>query len=284
MGWPTGSADLILERRRITIAFLPVEDPMTRVTGHKPDRPIWFDLMTSDADGARRFYASVLGWEYDVSGPEFGHYAMALRGSDVCAGIGQIVPGETYPPSWTVYFGVISAEATIAKITAAGGTVLVPPMDIGDSGRMVVCQDPTGAVFGLWQPMTHVGAGLIGEPGGMVWSEVNTRDADAAARFYCSVFGLRDEVKEMQGTPYHMLHTAEGPACGVLQMTPEWGDMPPHWMAYFAVENAESAKARVESAGGTVPFGPFESPYGRIIVVIDPQGAAVSLIEVKQMA
>lgn len=256
---------------------------MTRVTGHKPNRPIWFDLMTSDAPAARQFYGKVLGWEYDVSGPEFGHYAMARRGSDVCAGIGQIDAGDTYPPSWNVYFGVTSADDTVAKITAAGGTVIAPPMDIGEHGRMAICQDPTGAVFGLWQPMRHVGAGLIGEPGGMVWSEVNTRDAAAASKFYCTVFGLRDEVMEMQGAAYHMLHTDEGPACGVLQMTAEWGDMPPHWMAYLAVESAEAAKERVIEAGGTVPFGPFDSPYGRIIVVMDPQGAAVSLIAVKPM-
>lgn len=256
---------------------------MTRVTNHKPDRPIWFDLMTRDAESARQFYAKVLGWEYDVSGPEFGGYAMARRGQDVCAGIGKIAPGETYPSAWTVYFGVVSADETSARITAQGGTVFVPPMDIGDFGRMAMCQDPTGAVFGLWQPMKHVGAGLLGEPGAMAWSEVNTRDADAAARFYTTVFGLRDDVMEMQGTPYHMLHTAEGPACGVLQMTAEWGEMPPHWMTYFAVDNADAAKARVEAAGGTVPFGPFDSPYGRIIVVMDPQGAAVSLIELAPM-
>ncbi len=251
---------------------------MTRVASHKPDRPIWFDLMTSDADAARRFYGDVLGWEFDIGGAEFGGYALARRGDAVTAGVGQLRPEDPFPPAWTVYFGVTDAEATVSAIGAHGGTVLVPPMAVGDFGRMAVCQDPTGAVFGLWQPGTHVGAGLINTPGAMAWSEVNTRDAAAAAAFYCAVFGLRDEVMEIQGAPYHMLQTAEGPACGVLQMTAEWGEMPPHWMAYFAVEDADAAKAKVEAAGGQVPFGPFDSPYGRIIVVQDPQGAAVSLI------
>jgi hypothetical protein len=239
--------------------------------------------MTSDAASARQFYAGILGWEYDISGPEFGGYAMARRGTDVCAGIGQMQPEDDYPAAWTVYFGVTNADATAQMITAANGTVMTPPMDIGQFGRMAICQDPTGAVFGLWQPMKHVGSGLIGDPGAMVWSEVNTRDATAASAFYCKVFGLREDVMEMQGAPYHMLHTAEGPACGVLQMTTEWGDLPPHWMAYFAVEDADEAKRKVEASGGKVPFGPFDSPYGRIIVVMDPQGAAVSLIEVKPL-
>ena len=256
---------------------------MTRVTSHKPDRPIWFDLATRDAVSARAFYAAVLNWEYDVAGPDFGGYAMARRGTDMCAGIGQLPPSESGPSAWHVFFGVVNADDAVARILAAGGRVISPAMNIGEFGRHAMCQDPTGALFGLWQPMRHAGAGLLGEPGGMAWSEVNTRDASAAATFYSTVFGLRDDVLEMQGTPYHMLHTAEGPACGVLQMTAEWGDMAPHWMTYFAVENAEAAKARVEAAGGTVPFGPFDSPYGRIIVVMDPQGAAVSLIEMKPM-
>jgi uncharacterized protein len=255
---------------------------MTRVSEHKPNRPIWFDLATNDADGAREFYQRVLGWQYDISGPEFGHYAMAKRDGAVAAGIGPLQADDPSPPAWTVYFGVTSADATAAKIVAKGGRVMVEPMDVGSFGRMAICQDPTGAVFGLWQPMEHRGAEVLGEPGGMVWSEANTRDPKTAARFYCDVFGLKDDEMEMQGAAYHMLMTAEGPACGVLEMTAEWGDMPPHWMAYFAVEDADEAKAKVIAAGGTVPFGPFESPYGRIIVATDPQGAAISLIELSE--
>lgn len=257
---------------------------MTRVTAHKPNRPIYFDLMTSDAAAARDFYQRVLGWEYDINGPEFGGYAVALRDGAIATGIGELGPDQPFPPAWTVYFGVTDADATIESITAKGGTVVVPVMAVGDLGRMALCQDPTGAMFGLWQPMQHIGAGILNEPGAMAWSEVNSRDAAAAAAFYCDVFGLKDEVMDMQGAAYHMLNTAEGPACGVMQMTAEFGDLPPHWMAYFAVENADEAKATVIASGGTVPFGPFDSPYGRIIVVMDPQGAAVSLIELSAAA
>ncbi len=257
---------------------------MTRVTGHKPDRPIWFDLMTSDAAAARRFYGGLLGWEYDISGPEFGGYAMARRGDAVAAGVGQLRPEDPFPPAWSVYFGVTDADAAVARIGAHGGTTLVAPTDVGRFGRMAICQDPTGAVFGLWQPIEHRGAALLNEPGGMAWSEVNTRDATTAAAFYGAVFGLRDDVMDIQGSPYHMLSTAEGPACGVMQMTAEWGDMPPHWMAYFAVADLEEAKRTVLALGGRVAHGPFDSPYGRIIVILDPQGAAVSLIQLAEAA
>lgn len=252
---------------------------MTRVNDHKPNRPIWFDLATSHPEQARQYYMKVLGWEYDISGPEFGHYAMARQGESVAAGIGPLDSGSEAPPAWTVYFGVTSADASAKIIIAKGGKVLVPAMDVGEFGRMAICQDPTGATFGLWQPMQHRGAQILNEPGGMAWSEVNTRNAKAAADFYCAVFGLKAEVMEIQGAPYHMLMTAEGPACGVLEMTAEWGDLPPHWMPYFAVDNADRTKEKVLAAGGSVPFGPFDSPYGRIIVTMDPQGAALSLIQ-----
>jgi len=247
---------------------------------HLPNgQPIWIDLATSDPKGAQAFYAAVLGWTYDVSGPEFGHYAIALRDGVSAAGIGGMPDGVEMPPAWTVYFGVGSADETVAKATALGAQVLSPAMDIGDFGRLAVLADPTGAAFGLWQPMSHKGVSIVGEPGAFAWSEVNTRDASADATFYAKLFGLRGEVVEMQGTPYHMLHAADGPCCGVLQMTSEWGDMPPHWMAYFAVADADAAKATVIAHGGQVPFGPFDSPYGRIIVAMDPQGAAISFIE-----
>jgi len=252
---------------------------------HLPNgQPIWVDLSTTSQKGAQDFYAAVLGWTYNISGPEFGHYAVALKDGVSAAGIGGMPPGVEMPPAWLVYFGVDSADDASALAVALGGSVLNPVFDIGDFGRMAVIADPTGAAFGLWQAKSHKGVSIVGEPGAYAWSEVNTRDAAAAAAFYAALFGLKTEVMEMQGTPYHMLNAGDGPCCGVLQMTAEWGDMPPHWMAYFAVADADAAKQTVIANGGQVPFGPFDSPYGRIIVAIDPQGAAVSLIQLPAQA
>lgn len=252
---------------------------MPRVSSHPAGQPIWFDLQTKDAAAARNFYAAVLGWTYEEQAPEYGGYAVAFKDGAVAAGIGQQEAGAAYPSAWSVYFGVTDADAACAKITAAGGSLMFPPMVIGDQGRMAMCTDPTGAVFGVWQPLKHTGAECVREPGAMVWCEVNTRDAAKASAFYSKVFGLRVDVMDMQGTPYHMLYNAANePACGVMQMNEQWGDMPPHWMAYFGVANAEKAKAAVEAAGGKVHYGPFDTPYGRVIVVGDPQGAAISFI------
>ena len=93
------------------------------------------------------------------------------------------------PPHWTSYIAVAEVDAGAEKVTAAGGTILMPPMDVFDSGRMSMVQDSTGAMVGLWQPREHIGAELIYETGALGWNELNTNDTDAAAEFYASVFG-----------------------------------------------------------------------------------------------
>ena len=70
-----------------------------------------------------------------------------------------------FPPVWMTYVNVDSADDTVAKVTANGGTVFAAPMDVMDAGRMAVFADPLGAVIGLWQPESHTGAQLVNEPG-----------------------------------------------------------------------------------------------------------------------
>jgi predicted enzyme related to lactoylglutathione lyase len=59
------------------------------------------------------------------------------------------MPGT--PNHWHVYFGVADADATVAKATELGGSVLVPAFD-SPVGRMAVIADPHGAVFSIIQP------------------------------------------------------------------------------------------------------------------------------------
>ena len=61
---------------------------------------------------------------------------------------------------------------------------MVEPMDVMDIGRMAVFADPTGAVFGVWQPKAFAGADLVNEPDSLCWNEVHTRDTDADKAFY----------------------------------------------------------------------------------------------------
>lgn len=235
----------------------------------------WMDLSTPDLEGAKRFYQQVFGWEYLDLGAEFGHYHYALADGRAAAGIGQMAPGSPMPPAWTMYLA--SAEGDVERVQALGGQVVLEPMAVGDAGKMAVCVDPTGAVFGLWQPIDFIGAAVEAEHGGLAWSEVNTRDAAAACEFYGKLFGLSP--RKLEGQEYFIMQRGEEMAFGILQMDEQWGDRPPHWMGYFAVDNTDAALERVLAAGGSVGAPAFDTPYGRMAVIVDPAGAAISIVQ-----
>src|SRR5437868_15338541 len=93
------------------------------------------------------------------------------------------------PPHWTSYIAVASADAAVKRAQELGGRVLAPPFDVMDAGRMAVLQDPTGAVFQVWQPNKHIGAKIMNEPGALCWTELTTSDTKAAEAFYTKLFG-----------------------------------------------------------------------------------------------
>jgi uncharacterized protein len=239
--------------------------------------PSWVDLMTTE--GATAFYGALFGWDMEVGPAGNGFYTMAhLRGLPV-AGIGEQQPGEGGPVAWTVYFAVDDLDETLDKIKNAGGAVFLGPLDVMDQGRMAVAADPTGAVFGMWQAGQHAGARVIEEPGAMCWREVNTRDTAAARSFYRAVFG--HDPKPLPGDlDYTTLHLGDDKAiAGIMGMGAEFPpDVPPHWLTYFAVADADAAADTIRANGGQVLHGPFDSDFGRIAVVQDPQGGVFSII------
>lgn len=256
---------------------------MTHVSSHRPGTPCWVDLMTPDVEAARSFYGALFDWTFDIGGPESYGYTMCKLGGRNAAGMGQKPPDAPFPSAWSVYFAVADADETAAKIRGAGGQVVMEPMDVSDAGRMAVCADPGGAVFGLWQARQHTGAEIIDEPGAMTWREVNTRDGARIRDFYASIFDL--EHHKMEGMDYWTLNVGDKAHAGVLQMDAHWpAEVPPHWMTYFAVPDVEAAAAHLTELGGKVCVPAFDSPYGRIAVVEDLAGAVFSIIKLSEPA
>src|SRR5262249_60340994 len=93
------------------------------------------------------------------------------------------------PPHWNSYVSGDDVDAMTAKVEGAGGTVMAPPFDVMEAGRMSVVQDPTGAVILLWQAKESIGARLVNEAGTVSWSELRTPDVPKGAAFYNKVFG-----------------------------------------------------------------------------------------------
>ena len=251
---------------------------MPKVTERLVNRPVWFDLSTSDLSAAKALYAELFGWTFGDAPAELGFYTMAFAKGLPAAAVAPKMPGqEAAPVTWTVYFGVTDAEATIASITANGGSVVVPPMPIPpDLGRMAVAIDPGGAVFGLWEHGSFSGAGIEGEHGAMCWTEVACRNAEANAAFYVAVFGLTSQRLPGDAVEYYILHDGEPGVAGVMQMDAAWEGIPPYWMPYFAVNSLGAANATLTKHGGKILNGPIPSPFGKIMVAQDAQGAVFS--------
>ena len=124
------------------------------------------------------------------------------------------------PCEWNTYVSVADADATMAKVREAGGTVIVEPMDVMGMGKMAIFTDPTGAACGLWEPGTFVGAELVNEDGSFGWNELGTRDVPAAREFYGKVFGWTVEEQEMPGMgTYNVWKDGEHVRGGMVDIT-----------------------------------------------------------------
>lgn len=249
---------------------------------YQPGTPCWIDLMASDQQAALDFYRDLFGWQGEVGPAEFGGYAVCTLNDRPVAGImARSAPeGQPLPPvGWTTYLASDDVDATSAAVAGAGGTVLYEPMDVGTIGRMLVAADPTGAVFGVWQAMDFIGAGVVNEPGALVWNELNTTDTDASGTFCRKALGLRPAtIQGMDG--YFSLNVGDR-TVGGLQSVPGYlaAGTPSHWMTYFSVDDTDSTVDALVKAGGSVVQPAFDMQSGRMAVVQDPQGAVFAVIQ-----
>ena len=243
-------------------------------------RPVWVDLSSSDAEASRAFYSKVFGWRVEVmDDPLYGGYGLAkLNDSDV-AGIGPKQSPDA-PTAWSLYIGTDALEDLVKRVQEVGGTVIVPPMDVGDQGRMVVFQDPVGAFISAWQSNTMSGfqsnaANTFG------WAELNARGLEKAIPFYETIFGWTHRTSEIgEGQPpYTEFLIGEESIAGGMEMNPNVpAEVPSYWMVYFNVDDVDDSFRRATEAGAQEMVAPQDAPGLRFAIVSDPQGAMFGLL------
>lgn len=111
---------------------------------------IWNELVTADAERAAPFYDRVLGLEsQQMQVGETPYTTLTVAGRPV----GGISPpmAEGVPPHWNVCFNVDDCDATVARATELGATLVAPATDMGDIGRIATLADPLGATFSIMQ-------------------------------------------------------------------------------------------------------------------------------------
>ncbi len=243
----------------------------------------WIDLSTTDIAGARAFYSGLFGWQANnvpVGDSGMDYTFFELDGHAVAGG-GQMMPEQQaagQPAAWTSYVKYDDIDTAVARAEAAGGTVLMPPMEIPNSGRLAVLIDPSGAVFGIWSPSPFPGAALVNMPATLAWNELQTRDLAAARAFYEQVFGWTTSAMPDGYTTFAVDGRMQ---CGSMAIGGErWAGVPSNWAVYIMVEDVDAAAARVAELGGAVLVGPHAAgEMGRFIVVRDPQGAIFTAMQ-----
>jgi len=246
---------------------------------YAPGTPSWVDLGTPDVGASKAFYGELFGWKAETSpDPQFGGYTMFLLGDQSAAGCGPLMSPQQ-PPAWSTYVSTADAGATTEKVRSAGGQVLVAPMQIADQGTMAVYMDPSGAAISVWQPGQHTGSDVTNVPNSYCWSELHTRDLDAARRFYASVFGWDARTNPMGDTSYTEWLLDGKSIAGALPMGDNFPpEVPPHWLVYFAVSDTDVAVSTATRLGARTLMPVMDAPVGRFTALTDPQGATFGVI------
>ncbi|HEY7266947.1 MAG TPA: VOC family protein [Solirubrobacterales bacterium] len=290
--------------------------------GYIPGVPCWVDASEPDPQAATDFYGGLFGWEFEETMPadSGGNYLIAQheaestsifdtsgeRRQGEVAAIASIPAGAPPVAMWNTYFWVDSADEVASRVRDAGGTVEVEPYDVFNAGRMAHFADPEGAAFRVLEAREHRGARLVNDPGAVVFNGLNTRDADAAKRFYGALFGWKTagigggaegwtlpgygDWLEREHHPELRKQMAaagapegfEDVVGGIVPIPDDQPDTPPHWSVTFATGDTDATAAKAAELGGAVIVPPFDAPWStptytiRVTVVADPQGATFS--------
>lgn len=240
---------------------------------------VWRELMTTDAAASVRFYTEVLGWKTDtMKMPDGMDYTVVKAGE---MGVGGIMkhPMPGVPAYWGSSVSVDDVDAAANRAIAAGGKVIVPPMDAGGMGRYAGFQDPQGAIINVWRgndgdmpAPERPGLGMF------CWEQLNTTAPDAALAFYNKVFGWTNKPFGGGGGDMKVFDAGPTGVASVMQAPP---GAPAHWLTYVVVDKLGSAYDRVRQQGGKVMVERIDVPtVGSIGVIQDNVGAMLGVFEV----
>jgi uncharacterized protein len=250
---------------------------------------IWYELMTTDPDGAKRFYEAVIpGLAIGDRLPGDQDYRIINRSDGGSLGgvlgLTDEMRGHGAKPVWMGYVGVDDVDGTVAQIEAKGGKALMPAFDI-PQGRIAMVADPQGNPFYIMKPVPPEGqedkqSDVFSptEEQRVSWNELASADPVAARQFYGELFGwTSEEFMPMGEHGEYRFFAHQGTTIGAVSSCVQGA--PAGWRYYIRVPSISSAADAVKSSGGTIAMGPMPVPGGdHIIIGHDPQGAEFALV------
>ena len=254
---------------------------MYKVSKYRHGTFSWAENISTDVDKASAYYQALFGWSArDLPMGANQHYKMFRLGEDKVAALIPMPPAMQTAGAasfWSNYVTVDDVDGLAPVVAAAGGTILFGPADVGDSGRMLYFQDAAGAQLGLWQPGSHIGAGIVNVPGAMLWNELLTWDARASMDFYSRLLGWEFFTAECGYIFIRNLGRNNG---GILQLDDSFGDLTTHWRTYFHSADINRAIELTRDQGGEIHIPKTEIPgEGHFSFVSDPAGAQFYLMQ-----
>ncbi len=255
---------------------------MPFIEKHAPGTFCWIELGTTDQPTAKHFYHTLFGWTACdvVIGPNSVYSRFQLEGCDVGGAytLRHEQQSKGVQPHWMLYIAVDSADEAASSAASLGGSILTAPSDVLDEGRMAVLQDPSGAVFSVWQARSHAGTGVGGVDGTLCWADLITPDPARAREFYSALFGWKLVMSETESSGYLHISSGEEVIGGIPPAQNRDPNIRPYWLGYFAVSDCDKAAATAmrNEATSCVPPVTLDN-VGRLAVITDPEGAVFAV-------
>jgi len=243
---------------------------------------VWHDLLTSEVAKAKRFYAELLGWEYQIEhASDFawnsgeGDYPLILANGEAHGGF--VDPGRDIPCHWVGYVMVEDVDGVVVKARKLGATIERQPFDIPGVGRSGVVRDPDGAIICPYMP-TH---DFPSPSGAFLWDELVTDDVESAKEFYGDLLGWKASDIDMGQMGTYCLFKCGGgiDVAGVVSRPLAVGG-PPVWLTYLAADDVDTTAAKARKLGAITEMEGIDLPnVGRIAILVDPTGAVFGLLK-----
>lgn len=229
---------------------------MEEIKSYQHGEFCWIELATGNSENSKKFYKELFGWGFvDHQMDENNTYTMfQMEGKDIaaCYNLCSDLKEMGVPPHWGNYIAVNSVDEIVKKVKSTDGKIINEPMDIPEAGRMAIIEDPTGAVFGIWEAKQHIGSRFKNQFNTFCWNELATNNVDKCKDFYKSVFGYDSFDQTFGEMDYTTFKLGEIPVGGMYKLSGEMENIPSHWLVYFSVENCDKTVEKAISLGAEV--------------------------------
>lgn len=242
---------------------------------------VWHDLLTNRVEDAKRFYRTLLGWEYVVEHAqdfawrpgEAADYPLIFLGGEAHGGF--VDPGDRIDSHWLSWVMVADVDEVTAVAEELGGRIARPPFDVPGVGRGSVVEDPQGALI-----CPFVRSHDFPAPSGVfVAIELVTPELEASRAFYHRLFGWEAEPNGVHG------YGSDTNACtmqggGPVRVTLRQADAPDKatWTAYLSTDDVEAVTERAKELGAHSAAEPrHDAAFGPMVRLTDPVGAIFGL-------